>query len=131
MLVMRRFAFPIAVIAWLFTSLMPALALPSAQDHAGHAPVMEAMPHAAAVAAHPPAGAGAHDHAAKTTPCPGCDGKPVKVACAMSLCAACTSLVPELMLAAFRPAMADHPAALPISALTGMAPGPADPPPRA
>lgn len=130
---MRRFAFPIAVIAWLLTSLMPALALSSAQDHAGHAPVMEAMPHSAAVAAHPHAGAGAHDHAAMNTaaPCPDCDGQPAKPACAMSLCAACTSLVPDLMLSAFRPAMADHPAALPTSPLTGMAPGPTDPPPRA
>lgn len=128
---MRRFALPIAVIAWLFSSLMPALALSSAQDHAGHAPVVETMTHSAAIAVRPHAGA--HDHATMNTaaPCQECDGKPAKPSCAMSLCATCTSLVPDLMLTAFRAAIAERPAALPISPLTGMAPGPADPPPRA
>ncbi len=49
----------------------------------------------------------------------------------MSLCAACTSLVPDLMLSAFRPAIAERLVAFTIVPLTGMAPGPSDPPPRA
>lgn len=130
---MRRFALLIAVLAWLLSSLMPAFALSSAQDHAGHAQLVEAMPHTATVSDHRHAGSGAHDHAAMNTaaPCPDCDGQPAKPACAMSLCAACTSLVPDLMLSAFRPAIAERLVAFTIVPLTGMAPGPSDPPPRA
>lgn len=136
---MLRFALPIAVIAWLFSSLMPAFALASAHAHGAAISVLEAMPKAtAAMDAHP-----GHDHAtahphtvsqmASASHCPDCTdtpAKPEKPACAMSLCAACTSLVPDLMLATVRPAMAGRLIALAIPPLAGMAPGPADPPPR-
>lgn len=132
---MRRFALPIAVLAWLLSSLMPAFALSAAQDHAGHVQFFEAMPHTATVSDHRHAGSGAdhhtaHEHVAtKTAPaCADCVDKP---ACAMSLCSACTSLVPDLMLSAFRPAIAERLVAFTIVPLTGMAPGPSDPPPRA
>lgn len=132
---MRRFALPIAVLAWLLSSLMPAFALSAVQWHAGHTQFIEAMPHTVTVSDHRHAGSGAddhtaHEHAATKTP-PACVDCAEKPACAMSLCAACTSLVPDLMLAAFRPAIAEGPLALPISPLAGMAPGPTDPPPRA
>lgn len=163
---MRRFAFLIALIAWLFSSLMPALALSGPHDHSGPAPVLEAMPHSLARSGQRQMSEGAHDpsrHALasqrfvrfvccsdagsgrktaghlsgtglgdiKTAPaCQNCADKPAKPACAMSLCAACTSLVPALMLTPFRPATADRPARLAVSPMAGLAPGPVDPPPR-
>ncbi len=129
---MRRFAFLIAVMAWLLQSLMPALALPAAHHHGMASSMVAAMPHSGSRHEH---GSSAHTQDQHASPmvrhCPDCSAKPAKAACAMSLCAACTPLTPQMMLPPIAPVTAGllHP--LPVPRLPGMTPGPMDPPPRA
>lgn len=137
---MRRFAFLLALLAWLFQGLMPALALPMAaggmpmmRDHPipGAEATISLHPHgklhetAMTSAEHADRNAGSAGH------CRDCADTHHKTGCAMSLCAACTSLVPPLVLAGGHPMALRYPAPLPDAVLLDRAPAPLDPPPRA
>jgi hypothetical protein len=125
---MRRLAFFIMVLAWLFQGMMPIFALPMAGT--GHPGMTEAMVHQhTSVDAH-------SGHSASTDPvphgkCPSCDEKTKKAACAMSLCAACTLLVSVLALEQAQAPAFRYPAPERMTALVSMLPAPLLPPPRA
>ncbi|MDO1581156.1 hypothetical protein [Rhizobium oryzicola] len=129
---MRRIAFLMAVLAWLFQGLMPALALPLPDAIPGA--MSGAMPMAhASMEAMPHEGHEAHMHmdGQAKTHCPDCDKKPVKTSCAMSFCAACMSLVPDLVMADGKPIAASYPGPMPAEPLLDTIPRPIAPPPRA
>lgn len=125
---MRRMALFIMVLAWLLQGMMPALALP--MPGAGHHGMAEAMVHQ-----HKPMdaheGHQAPSDLVSQSHCPSCDEKPVKSACAMSLCGACTTVLPMLALEQVPAPAFRYPAPALVPELIALHAAPLLPPPRA
>ncbi|WP_137132419.1 hypothetical protein [Rhizobium sp. FY34] len=121
-------AFFIMVLAWLLQGMMPALALP--MSGTGHHGMAETKVHQ-----HKPsethAGHSMSIETAAQTPCPSCGDKPVKSACTMSLCGACTTVLPLQVLEQVPAPAFRYPAPALVPALVALHAAPLLPPPRA